>query len=263
MHRLLEDFTRLRANLGEERRRYEAAVDAITGSGADAGLVAVIRDVLGRFVNDIVMIGQRSVRIMVEVDSLRTHADQVATRGARIETIAQTTRVISLNARIEAQRVGQAGAVFRVVADEIKALANESGELSKAIRTAIAKQATSLVETHRAASELAATDLNLAVESHRHLEATIHQLSAVSRASSEALERIQRDLDAAIQAMRFEDTLDQLLATITTKLGAIRVACSSLASGEEPSRALAVLDRTTSRDAGPPQDVSRGSVDLF
>jgi methyl-accepting chemotaxis protein len=263
MQRLFEDFNGLQKHLSEERARYEQAVKAITGGGGDSGLVNVIQDVLGRFVSDIVQISQRSVRILMEVDALRGHADQVAMRGSRIEKIAQTTRVISLNARIEAQRVGTAGAVFRVVADEIKGLANESGELSKAIRDAIAKQAASLSETNKAASELASTDLNIALESHKRLEETIARLSAVSAASSDALERIQRDIDAAIQALQFEDMLDQLLAAVSNKLVAIQTACGALAAGEDAGSALENLDREVKRDAVTQHGVTAGAVELF
>ncbi len=196
---LFHTFEGLRAHLAAERIRREDEIAAISGNGGGSGLVTVIRDVLGKFVEDIVKLSKSSVRILIEVDALRARAEQVASRGLRIEKIAQTTRVVALNARIEAQRVGTSGAAFHVVADEIKALAVESGELSKAIRQAIVEQAASLAVTQDAASELAATDLDLAVESHKRLEETIDNLSKVSAASTVALDRIQRDIDSAMQ----------------------------------------------------------------
>jgi len=170
MPKLFQTFEGLRTHLAEERARYENAVLAISG---DDGLVSVIKDVLGRFVGDIVRLSQSSVRILVEIEALRERAELVSVRGSRIEKIAQTTRVLALNARIEGQRVGPAGAAFRVVAEEIKTLAGESGKLSEAIRTAILEQTHSLEVTQRAASELAATDLDLALSSHKRLEETI------------------------------------------------------------------------------------------
>jgi len=264
MAKLFESFSSLRDHLAEERTLYENAVQAITGDGGnDAGLVGVIKEVLGRFVSDIVSISSASVKILLEVEALRGHADQVAARGHRIEKIAQTTRVISLNARIEAQRVGSAGTVFRVVADEIKALANESGELSKAIRAAIALQAGSLAETHKAASALAASDLNLAVDSHKRLEETIARLARVSQTSTQALDRIQSDVNAAIQALQFEDMLDQLLSAIGRKLTAIQLTIREIAQGEPDSANLERLSRDMDRDAVTQHDVSAGSVELF
>lgn len=264
MAKLFESFASLRDHLAEERALYESAVQAITGNGgADAGLVGVIKEVLGRFVSDIVSISSASVKILVEVEALRGHAEQVAARGHRIEKIAQTTRVISLNARIEAQRVGNAGAVFRVVADEIKALANESGELSKAIRTAIALQSSSLAETHKAASALAGSDLNLAVDSHKRLEETITRLARVSLTSTQALDRIQRDVNAAIQALQFEDMLDQLLSAIGRKLSAIQLTIGELAHGKADGADFERLNNDMDRDAVTQHDVSAGAIELF
>ncbi len=264
MAKLFDSFESLRDHLAGERTLYESAVQAISGDGgADAGLVGVIKEVLGRFVSDIVSISSASVKILVEVEALRGHADQVAARGHRIEKIAQTTRVISLNARIEAQRVGTAGAVFRVVADEIKSLANESGELSKAIRAAIALQSASLAETHKAASALAASDLNLAVDSHKRLEETITRLARVSQTSTQALDRIQRDVDAAIQALQFEDMLDQLLSAIGRKLTSIQLTIGELADGKAGGADFDRLNREMDRDAVTQHDVSTGAIELF
>jgi methyl-accepting chemotaxis protein len=223
--KLFTTFDRLREHLAAERGHYEQAMAAISGS---TGLVGVLRDVLGRFVEDIVRLSQSSVRILMEIDQLRGHAETVASRGHRIEKIASTTRVISLNARIEAHRVGEHGKVFGVVADEIKALAHETSELSKAIRSAIALQAGSLDVASRAASELAATDLDVVLTSHKQLETTIIQLGDVSSTSTAALDRIQSDIDSAIQALQSEDRLDQLLAAVARKVSSIR---SSVAEG--------------------------------
>ena len=256
IRQLFKTFDSLRTHLAEERLRYEQAISAISG---DSGLVAVIREVLGRFVGDIVRLSQSSVRILVEVDALRERAEQVASRGLRIEKIAQTTRVLSLNARIEAQRVGTSGAAFRVVAEEIKALAGESGQLSEAIRHAISQQAVSLEVTHRAASELAATDLDLAVESHKRLDATLARLATVSQTSSQALDRIQRDIDVAIQALQFEDMLDQLLAAIGRKVLAIRKVIGAVSAGGSAGDLQAEIDH----DVVTQHDVTSGTVELF
>jgi methyl-accepting chemotaxis protein len=227
MSRLLEAFARLRAQLAEERALYEAALQEVNGSAGGSGLVGALRDVLGRFVDDMIRISASSVKLMIEVESLRGHTSKVAARGQQIENIASTTRMLSLNARIEAQRIGSSGAVFRVVADEIKTLARESGELSKTIRDALAVQSASLAKTSVEVSQLASYDLDQVVASHKSLDSTIAKLTSMSGASLEILARIQVEVDAALQALQFEDALNQLLQSITEKLEAVRTACRS------------------------------------
>ena len=227
MSRLLDAFARLREQLAEERALYEAALLEVNGTAGGSGLVGALRDVLARFVEDMVRISASSVKLMIEVESLRGHTSKVAARGQQIENIASTTRMLSLNARIEAQRNGSSGAVFRVVADEIKALARESGELSKTIRDALAVQSASLAKTSVEVSQLASYYLDHVVSSHKNLDSTIAKLTAMSAASLEILARIQVEVDAALQALQFEDALSQLLQSITEKLEAVRTACRS------------------------------------
>lgn len=227
MSRLLETFARLRAQLAEERALYEAALHEVNGSAGGNGLVGALREVLGRFVDDMIRVSASSVKLMIEVESLRGHTSNVAARGQQIENIASTTRMLSLNARIEAQRIGSSGAVFRVVADEIKTLARASGELSKAIRDALAVQSASLAKTSVEVSQLASYDLDHVVASHKRLDTTIAKLAAMSATSLDILARIQNEVDAALQALQFEDALNQLLQSITEKLEAVRSACRS------------------------------------
>jgi len=258
MARLFATFSTLRDQLAEERKLYEITLQEVNGSASDAGLVGVLRDVLSRFVDDIVQISASSVKIMMEVESLRGHTDTVAARGKQIEQIASTTRMLSLNARIEAQRIGSAGAVFRVVADEIKGLAQQSGELSKTIRDALAIQSASLAKASTAVSKLASADLDHAVTSHRNLDRTIARLAEMSASSLAILARIQAEADTAIQALQFEDMLTQLLHAITDKLQVVQLACRTGTLDQ-----LAELDARIQRDAVTQHSLGAGGVELF
>jgi methyl-accepting chemotaxis protein len=258
MARLFSTFSALRTQLAEETVLFERALQEVNGGDGDAGLVGILRDVLSRFVDDMVRIGASSVKIMMEVESLRGHTQQVAASGLKIEQIASTTRMLSLNARIEAQRIGAAGAVFRVVADEIKGLAHQTAELSQAIRDALATQSHALTNTSTAVARLAASDLDHAVASHRQLNETIAKLAEMSSGSLQILARIQFEADAAIQALQFEDMLTQLLHAISGKLELVRTACTT----GDPS-ALAELDARVHRDIVTQQTLATGSVELF
>jgi len=258
MASLLLTFTRLRDQLIAERKLYETTLAEVNGAAGDVGLVGVLRDVLAQFVKDMVRISATSVKIMMEVEILRGHASTVAARGLQMENIASTTRMLSLNARIEAQRLGSSGSVFRVVADQIKALARESGELSKAIRDALTVHSASLSRTGNEVAHLVSYDLDHAVASHKNLDLTIAKLAAMSASSLEILSRIQIEVDAALQALQFEDMLTQLLQSITHKLEIVRTAC-------KPGNAarLAELEVHVQRDSVTQQSLTAGSVELF
>lgn len=68
------------------------------------------------------------------VNSLANSVKRIGTVTDLIEKIASQTNLLALNATIEAARVGPAGKGFEVVAQEVKALATQTGEATKDIR---------------------------------------------------------------------------------------------------------------------------------
>src|SRR5262245_49922894 len=56
---------------------------------------------------------------------------------SEIETIMRQTRLLALNARIEAGRAGSAGAAFGVVAQEMSAVSSHITEVAQALRASV------------------------------------------------------------------------------------------------------------------------------
>jgi methyl-accepting chemotaxis protein len=73
------------------------------------------------------------------MDRLREATASAATELEQIRKITDMTKLLSLNASIEAVKAGAAGKGFTVVADEVKVLANQAAEVSKDITEKIAQ----------------------------------------------------------------------------------------------------------------------------
>jgi len=103
--------------------RAEASIAEMQNFSAD------IRGALGlieRLVGAVQTIGQ-------QLSGLEGSIQRVGKATAEISSIARKTNLLALNATIEAARAGDAGRGFAIVADEVKALARQTGEATQQI----------------------------------------------------------------------------------------------------------------------------------
>ena len=75
--------------------------------------------------------------VELQVEMLGSKLEQITDFVNNIEDIASQTNLLSLNATIEAARAGEYGRGFSIVAEEIRKLADNSGEIAKEIQIVI------------------------------------------------------------------------------------------------------------------------------
>ena len=102
------------------------------------------------------------------MEMIQEDADQINSIAKTMQDIASTTKLLSMNASVEASRAGQAGQGFNIVAMEIRSL---SEQCSKAT-----KETTELIERTR-------KNVNNSME---YLNATVDSIKAVSKDSKNA-----------------------------------------------------------------------------
>lgn len=93
-----------------------------------------------RIQNNIILLNDKAVetseitkKVVGDITELNTNMKDIGTITKLIKSVAEQTKLLSLNAAIEAAKAGEAGRSFAVVAEEVKKLSDKSMDASKAI----------------------------------------------------------------------------------------------------------------------------------
>ncbi|AZU02981.1 methyl-accepting chemotaxis sensory transducer [Glycocaulis alkaliphilus] len=113
---------------------------------------------------------RRTAETMAELSSA---AERIGTIVSLIETVAEQTNLLALNATIEAARAGEAGKGFAVVASEVKSLAAQTANATEEISSQIAN---------------VQSVVNTAVKAIEAVSGSIEQVTGVSASISAAVE---------------------------------------------------------------------------
>lgn len=160
-------------------------------------------------------------RTVEELRTLMDLNDQMKDMTAEVTRIAQQTHLLALNAAIEAQRVGEAGLAFGVVALEVRELANLSGStgqrmglLADQVRSAIAAAFT-LAEENVEFEGTMVHDANTKV--HAVLDDLVTLVTGVQDSSDQlgvATGGIKDQIEGALVQFQFQDRIGQTLSHV-------------------------------------------------
>jgi methyl-accepting chemotaxis protein len=243
------------------------------GERSGRSFAASTETLMRQFVDEIVRVSRDSVRIIEQLNDLSTQVGSIVGCADAIDGLARETRFIAFNARIETHRAGEAGRTFKVVADEVKRLANASSTLSNQIRQSVSECNLQLTQVHKTSVGLASHDLSRTIESHRGLSAAIGKLDNVNQELDQMLETVASSVSEAVRALQFEDAVSQIIgATMqrVEKLGSHCVrAVQVLERGNNGDRVKPLTEivsgirALSERLAGQPSSIDQSAVELF
>lgn len=222
--RLTSNFYEFRERLKLQGEELHAVARTLEGDKANGGtgFIQDMNGIVSRFVEDLVMVSASSVRLVQRVDEMGLDIEQVMRNLGRIESLASETRFIALNARIEAHRAGEVGMTFRVVADEVKSLADDASSFSAQIRGLVERTEGRLFESRLTVGKLASHDMNGALEAQRQVLSALEQLGATNARVSGSLVEVEKQVTETVRALQFEDMVTQLLDAASRRLEAVR-----------------------------------------
>lgn len=170
-------------------------------------------------------------RTSKQVNELNGLVENIGEVVYAIKDIAEQTNLLALNATIEAARAGEAGKGFAVVADEVKKLANETGQKTEEIEQRISEiqaatqaSVTAMQEIIEGVSDIDGLSANAAgaVEEQNAVIAEItRSISEVSQAAQQVTEAIHTVQSAAEETKTASTTVGGSADEVKTLSSAI------------------------------------------
>lgn len=174
--------------------------------------------VLQYLVDQVVSISHESMSMASNMDDVVKEMDQVVALLTDVQSIADQTNLLALNAAIEAARAGEAGRGFAVVADEVRKLSQHSNKFGDEIRIVVGSAQTHIEQAQGAICRMASKDMNVAIESKVRVESMLNQVSSLNNSVEERIGsingivgEIDQNVVAAVRSLQFEDIVTQLI----------------------------------------------------
>lgn len=280
---LTHSFDSLQQGVGRQREAIHDLVER--GAEGEGGLTQFVADangVLGALVDQLLRVTDRGREVQQSVAQLVAQLERANAVTLRTKKIADQTRLLAINAKIQAVHAGEFGASFMVVADEVDGLAREVRHLNDEVAELVGS---TIVEAKGAASAIgdsAAHDAEAAQASRSRAEALLRSVAGIEASMAVSVEAVAKQsseiadgVSTAVRSLQFEDIATQVATHGIRVLETLGSALRQLAAGEahDPERTLArarevlaALDAHLETGAKKPaqqSDLAAGGVELF
>jgi methyl-accepting chemotaxis protein len=234
-------FQRLAICAEQQTTRVESLSKLAIGIEVDGETVPIdkiaglLEATLSDVVEKILLLSKDSMSMVYALNELNANVGRVDNCMVELNKINGTTNMLALNARIEAERAGIAGAAFRVVANEVRDLSRRTQDLSVAMDGELRAVTEGIASGHATLQRVATIDMSQNLMAKDRLEVLMSSLisrsdnltQVVSDAIKEA-EIISADVDGMVTGIQFQDRTRQRLEHVVDTLHVVDQALEEL-----------------------------------
>lgn len=222
------------------RENIEEGSQLVRSSDAALGACAAKAEDAAEQLRGLLVDAQRSRQVVSgfgeRMAQMQSRTREITRVIGLVETVAFQTKLLSLNASVEAARAGSAGRGFAVVAQEVRALAQRSEDAAHTIRD-IVGQSVAEIDEGRQMSDRVCRAVQHTAEGCEALGGIMSDLLECTRASHQQSMRVREITREVLPAVAEQDRLMQQFAE----------ACDALR--REGMALRQSLDRVTPREA--------------
>jgi methyl-accepting chemotaxis protein len=210
-------------------------------------------------------------RAIERVTNMEEISNNICKTLEKLENVARASRMLAMNARIEATHAGELGAGFNVVAVEVASQSNQVRELAShvdTLTTHLREQAsTTVADLH----SIAQRERQRLEQSRSEVEATLEDLRAAHQEMKQELASMNEqsallasDIGSAVREMQFQDRVSQQIAHVVQDLETLQAKLvSSEDGGGAPSFSSFTMREEREIAGMSDPESAAGDVELF
>ena len=190
------------AQVAENAQTVALAAEKTSSAASDGGRA------VEKAVKQMMVIEEKTTETAVVISELEGKSQEIGQIVEVIASIAGQTNLLALNAAIEAARAGEQGRGFAVVAEEVRKLAEQSGEAAKQIANLITEvqektiNAVVYMDQGKTEVSIGTQVVNVAGESFREIMKMIEKMSEQIHEISAATEEITSGSQQVVHSVR-------------------------------------------------------------
>ncbi len=220
--KLLHELVGITTGVSESVRQVALSTDECSATASQG------QAVINQTVDNMHNIKELVAKNARAVEALGNSTQEIAQITGMITEIARQTNLLALNAAIEAARAGEAGRGFAVVADEVRKLAEQSGNATQSIAAIIGKiqaETKSVVDAMQQSFRQVEQGVEIAQTSGTAFEKIVEAIHHVQQQANTITQQTTRQVDLCKNAMEAVDSINTLAAQNTSNAQEIAAVC--------------------------------------